>query len=457
MNSQPAMRSRAVSPENSTNYIIELMVVFCLMGRMGFPGNLALTYGGERFLQLANYGSSFLQLVLIMLCSGSTLLEIRLIDLKRKYLPVYLMLLLMFALSLAVSANRGKQTTIILHFSITALFGLWLADNYEPKHLLELIYYAMIGIVIANLSTRFLFRAAGYHMDEGYGYTFRGLYAQKNGLGLALATGLTFQVTLLRMKRERGEGVSKTFWFVLLAQIYLLWISKATTAIFCCLVPILYHGFYGRLNAGRTGSDRGRIQWGVAYAVITVGFLFIAMTILPLFAPLLEAIGKDATLSERTPMWEKIIAFLTEHNTFTGYGLLQFWETPSALNALHTYYERNSWYRTMAYGAHSNLLEMWLDLGLVGVGAYFVTIIACFQDVKRLTRDEYILASVILLPLLISGLTDRIFTNENAQTLFFFVMLGMACRGRDRRREANRSRLRRRSTPEPLPERGQRP
>ena len=59
--------------------------------------------------------------------------------------------------------------------------------------------------------------------------------------------------------------------------------------------------------------------------------------------------------------------------------------------------------------------------------------------------------------LLISGLTDRIFTNENAQTLFFFVMLGMACRGRDRRREANRSRLRRRSTPEPLPERGQRP
>ena len=437
-------RGRTDSAENTVNYIIEMLVVFCLMCRLGFPGNLAQVFGGEKIEQAIDYGSSFLQILLIVLCSGRTVLDLKLIDLKRKYLPIYLMLLLMFVTSLLVSGNRAKQTTIIVRFSITAFFGLWLSDNYEPEHMLDMIYLAQIGILIANLLTLFVFRGAGYHYDEGYGYTFRGLYPQKNGLGSAFAYGVVFQVTHLRLRRSRGERVSTFFWLVLGAQIFLLIISKATTAIFCCVVPIIYQILFDRRN-GRVL----RFQWGILYTVITVGFLFFAMTTLPLFAPMLEAIGKDATLSNRVPMWEKIIQFLVDHNTFTGYGLLQFWETPSALKTLQVYFQRNSWYRSMAFGAHSTLLEIWLDLGLIGLASYFVTIMYCFQDVKRLKREEYIFVSMILIPILISGLTDRIYTNANAKTLFFFAMLGMACRGGERRRAEKRERMRRREAVPP--------
>ena len=314
-----------------------------------------------------------------------------------------------------------------------------MADNFESDHLLDLIFLAQIGIVVANLLTLFVFRSAGYHYDDGYGYTFRGLYTQKNGLGAAFAYGIVFQVTQWNMKREREQGVSLFFWGILLCQVFLLLISKATTAIFCCILPIVYQIYY------RTAHRQWRMQWGFVYTIVTVGFLFMAMTIMPLFSSALEAIGKDATLSNRIPMWEKIIAFMQENHTLTGYGLLQFWETPSALKTLHTYYERNSWYRSMSYGAHSVLLEMWLDLGLIGVVAYFITIIYCFRNVGELTNDDYIMASMILIPLLISGLTDRIYTNSNEKTMLFFLMLGVACKGNEKRLQMIRTRMRKRS------------
>ncbi len=386
-------------------------------------------FGGDAIHFAFDYASSFLQLLLIMLCSAGSVLEIKLIELKKKYLPIYIMLLVMYAVSLLVSGNRVKQTTIIIRFSITVLFGLWLADKYEPEHFLELLYFAQIGILFANLLTLFIFKSAGYYYDGDYGYTFRGIFDQKNGLGSTFAYGALFQITLYRMKAKKKQKVSGRFWIVLALQLYLLLISKATTAIFCFIVPLVYQIFYDKLKSER------RIQWGIVYIVASVGFLFVTLSILPVFAPLLEAMGKDATLTGRVPMWQTIIQFLMDNNAMTGYGLLQFWETPSALKTLQNYFVRNSWYRTMAYGAHNNLLEMWLDLGLIGLAAYFLTLIHCFRNVKKMTRDEYILASVILIPIMISGFTDRFFTNSNARTLLMFVMMGLAYNNAEREKK----------------------
>ena len=414
---------------DNANSIIELMVVGCLMCRLGFPGNLADVFGGESIHFAFDYASSFLQLLLIMLCSANNVLEIKLFELKKKYQPVYVMLLIMYAVSLLVSANRVKQTTIILRFSITVFFGLWLADHYEPEHILELLYFAQIGILITNLLTLFVFKSAGYYYDGDYGYTFRGIFGQKNGLGSTFAYGALFQITLFRMKMKKKIRVSTMFWVVLALQLYLLIISKATTAIFCCAVPLVYQILFDRFKR------EGRIQWGIVYTVASVGFLFVSMTILSLFAPIFEAIGKDATLSGRVPMWEKIIQFLTENNALTGYGLLQFWETPSALKRLQEYFERGSWYRTMAYGAHNNLLEMWLDLGLIGLSAFFLTLIHCFRNVKKMTRDEYIFTTIIILPIMISGFTDRFFTNSNARTMLMFTVMGVAYNNTERNKK----------------------
>lgn len=420
--------NRSINREaaGNANIIIELMVIGCITCRLGFPGNLAKIFGGDAVHWAFDYASSFLQLVLIMLCSGNTVLDIKLLELKKKYRPIYLMLLIMFTVSLLVNDNHIKQTTIIVRFTITVLFGLWLSDKYEPERILELLYYAQIGILITNLLTLVVFKSIGFYYDGDYGYTFRGIFDQKNGLGSTFAYGALFQITLLRMKVKRKQRVSKIFWIVLALQLYFLFISKATTAIFCCAVPTVYQILYDRFNSER------RIQWGFVYTIVSVGFLFIALTIMPLFTPILEAMGKDATLTGRIPMWQGIIRFMMDHKALTGYGLLQFWESPSALKALQDYFARDSWFRSMSYGAHNNLLEMWLDLGLIGLSAYFLTLIYCFRNVKKMTRDEYILATVIIIPIMISGLTDRFFSNSHARTMLTFTMMGLACNNTER-------------------------
>lgn len=405
-----------------TNPLMEFMVVFCIMCRLGFPGNLANAFGGETVRVSIDYGSSLLQVILILLTSGDSFNEIKLLDIKKKYTVIYLMMGLMFLTSLLVNANRVKQTTIIIRFTITALFGLWLADNYDAERLLELVYLAQIGILFSNLLALTVFRSTGFHVDEGYGYTFRGLYSQKNGLGGAFATGLSLQAALYRVKIKNKRPISGIFLAVFLGQCFFLVYSKATTALFTASLTILYLWVYDKF-----GGKELRFQWGIAYAVASIGFIIFALTIIPLFSPLFEAIGKDATLTGRAPMWRKIIAFMQESHTFTGYGLLQFWETPSALKALQNMYERDSWYRTMAFGAHNTLLEMWLDVGLLGVSAYLITLIYSFRNVHELSKEQYALCSVLMIPNLISGLTDRHYTNANYSTMFFFVMLGVAC------------------------------
>ena len=197
--------------DSSINYFIEVMVVFSLMSRLGFPGNLTIVFGGPSLGKLIDYGVSVLQLVIIMMCSANNILEIKLLQVKKKHLPIYLMLAIMYSISLAVNPNKVKQTTILIRFSITIFFGLWMGDNYDMEHLLNLTYFAVIGNVSANLLTLFVFRNAGFHYDEDYGYCFSGLYAQKNALGGVFAVGLTLQYALFRLKLRKKQPNSRHY------------------------------------------------------------------------------------------------------------------------------------------------------------------------------------------------------------------------------------------------------
>ena len=406
----------------SKNALLEYLVIFCVFCRLGFPGNLSEMLGGNTVMLAIDYGSSLVQVLIMLMASGDTLNDIRLMNFKKKYYPIYLMLLLLFAMSLLVSHSRIKQLTIIIRFSITALFGLWLADYFSVKRLLEIIYCAQVAIVIANLLTLVVFPSAGYYVDEGYGYIFRGLYTQKNGLGAEMGALLALQTVLGFLRRDGREGLTRTFIVLFVVQVFLLAVSRSTSSLLSTGLTVVY------LILVRAKQGRGRrIQWGFVYAVVSVGFLFAASMILPMAAPLLEAMGKDATLSNRTPMWAGIITFMQEGHTLTGYGLLQFWETPYALRILQLSFPSDSWFRSMAYGSHNVILEMWLDVGLIGIAAFLTTLIICFRHVGKLTPERYLLCSALIIPQLIEGLTDRMYTNVNYSTCFFFLLLGTAC------------------------------
>ncbi len=247
---------------------------------------------------------------------------------------------------------------------------------------------------------------------------------RKNSLGEELAYGLVLQTASFRIKRRAQETPKPFWWFTLVAQLLLLVSTKAVGALFTALVPIAYLLLHDKMN-GRLP----RFHWSYLYIVVSVGFLFAALTILPIFSPFLESLGKDATLSNRTIMWEEIIPFMMESHTFTGYGMLMFWDNKRALKSLQDRYGRDSWFRTMNFGSHNTLLEMWLDVGLFGIALYFLMFLYSFRRIRSFSDDQYLACSAFVLPLMIRGLTERSYTNSGYLTLFLFTMLGIACAG----------------------------
>lgn len=410
--------------EAGKNAVIDFWVVCCIVCRLGFPGILSEYY--RVLTPLFDYGSTFLQVILMMVASGSTVNEVKLLDLKKKYNMVYLMIALLIVQSLLVASSKTSELTTCIRFTITAVFGLWLADHYDTKRLFEIICKAQAVFLFMNLMLFFVFRNISFYYDEEGLYMFRGLLTRKNAMGEALAFCLVLQTAMLCMKWNDREKIGKLQWFVLAGQIFLLLQTQATGALFTAIIPILY-----LLLKESKRLKLPRFQWGYVYIVASVGFLFAALTILPLFSPLLELIGKDATLSNRTTLWEKVIPFMLDSHTLTGYGLLMFWYDGAALQNLQNRFNRNSWFREMTYGAHNTLLEMWLDIGLIGIGVFFLVLLYSFRRVRRFSENQYLACSAIMMPLLIRGLTERSFTNSNYLTLFLFVMLGVACTGSD--------------------------
>lgn len=411
---------RKAEYETGKNAVIDFLIVCCIVCRLGFPGILS-EYSGI-LTPLFDYGSSLLQIILIMITSGDTVGEIRLLDWKKKYTMVYLMLMLLTFQSLLVAASKISELTTCIRFGITAIFGLWLADYYEVKRLLKIISSALTIFAGMNLLLFFVFRGIGFYYDEEGVYLFRGLQTRKNPLGEELAFGIVLQAALFFMQWRDKEKIGKIQIISFASQIFLLLETKATGALFTALIPILYLFFRERKTFGLP-----RVHWGYFYIIVSVGFLFVALTILPLFSPLLEAMGKDATLSNRTYIWEQVIPFMLGSHTFTGYGMLMFWYDENALQNLQNRFARDSWFREMAYGSHNTLLEMWLDIGLIGIAVYFLVLLYSFRKFRHFTEEQYLACSAFMLPLLIRGLTERSFSNANYLTLFLFIVLGIAC------------------------------
>ena len=420
------MKERRISNEiylvSGKDSVVDFWVVLCIVCRLGFPGCLADTYS---FLTpVFDYGSCVVEVVLMLLSGADSIAEIKLLDLKKKYGLLYTIFAILLVQSFLVTSDPKAEFTTCLRLMVTVFFGLWLADHYDTTRMLELICNAQGIFVVLNLLLFFVFRNVGFYYDEEGRYLFHGLMNRKNALGEELAFGIVLQTTLSCLKHKAKQTTSPFWWVTLGAGVFLLFTTEATGALFTTILPIAYLLLYDR-----TQYSLPRLYWSYIYIVVSVGFLIVALTVLPLFSPLLESLGKDATLSNRTTMWEEIISFLMEEHTFTGYGLLMFWNDDSALKALQERFGRDSWFRNMSYGSHNTLLEMWLDVGLIGVGLYFVAMLYSFRRIKEFSDEQYMACSALMLPLMVRGLTERSFTSSSYLTLFLFIMLGIACTG----------------------------
>lgn len=393
------------------------LLIFIFLNALGFPGSYTRVFGSS-FGMLIEYTSFVFQLYLMLSLSAEKFMDIKLINLSGNFFPIYLFIMVVTISSMLVTSDRGEQLISCLRLSVTIFFGIWVATNLEVKEILECLYYAQILFILASIAFPVLFHAYDYR-TASYASSFVGISGVKNAVASEISFGLIMQALYWRVKVDNNERISFSFIIVFLMQCSVLILAQSTGALFKALIPSAYIAFFERPGK--------RLPLGIIYIVGSIAFIIGALTIIPIFEPLLNAIGKDATLTGRIPLWNQLINVMQRSHTFFGYGYGMFWRDKYAIAAFHAGFDEYSFMGNMTSGAHNNIIELWLNTGLVGAATFFTTVFFSLANIGKTDRVHYQFVAAYMLYYLINGWTERCWGTYEFGVMFLFITLGMSC------------------------------
>ena len=249
-------------------------------------------------------------------------------------------------------------------------------------------------------------------------HAFRGLMTTKNGGAAEASFGIIMEGILLKIFLDEHSHIPQWYVPLFLIQWVFLVLCRATgallTTVFCLVYIFLF--------------TKHRFPVGWIYCIVNVAWVVMALSILPMLAPLLESLGKDATLTGRTPLWQQVVKVMSSHKTLTGFGYCRFWVEPKDYTLVQSGFGKDDFFGQVAVGAHNMLLELWLNVGLIGIALFFIAILFATRRIREVPEGSYMFISSFVVFLLVGGLTERIFDNYQYKTLMFFVTLGLGCK-----------------------------
>jgi len=197
-----------------------------------------------------------------------------------------------------------------------------------------------------------------------------GIAQSKNQLGaICMLLGLFFFWSLLQTWRApKSKGRRHELYLIggLLFMIgWLLWKAHSATSTLSLLIAIAVILLLGRrwMNTKLIGT----------YVILAVGALVVAELAFGIFERVVDLTGHEATLMGRGQLWRELLALHT--NPIFGVGFESFW-LGDRLILLH---EGRPW---QPNEAHNGYLEIYLDLGLVGLLMLVGLFIATFHKIR---------------------------------------------------------------------------
>ena len=236
--------------------------------------------------------------------------------------------------------------------------------------------FAWTGFILLPLSVLLIryYPDWGRQYNREWDWMYTGVSMQKNELGVICAiVGLASLWRLLedyRTPRSKQRTRHMVAHGALLATVaWLLWMANSVTATSCCVI-----GASLMLTLS---------LWKVARRPMLVHSLILSTMLIPfavlflnMHSDVLGAMGRNTTLTGRTEVWSRVQQLVT--NPVFGTGYESFWlgkrlaimtETDSALNQ-----------------AHNGYLEIFLNLGWVGIGLLAILILTGYRNAIGLFR-----------------------------------------------------------------------
>lgn len=242
---------------------------------------------------------------------------------------------------------------------------------------------------------------------------YTGVAGHKNGLGiLCLVAGIYFCWALLYRPLERSTARDKIrIGFYASMGLMIAWLTyKANSATsLSCLVVGLAVIMVSRMSQFRKNPRR-------LLALVLSAFILFAATevFFGIKDQVFALLGREPTLTSRVPMWKDLISMVT--NPILGFGYDSFW-----LGARQEYIYMN-W--GIIGNAHNGYLEMYLNLGLIGVffvAAWFASGLAKIRDYLQIDYPAAVLRFALILVVAIHGYTEASFYGVSLMWVLLFL------------------------------------
>jgi exopolysaccharide production protein ExoQ len=241
----------------------------------------------------------------------------------------------------------------------------------------------------------------------------RGAFGHKNILGWYASVSIVASAAVLAGGDSRG--LRRLGGLVLVASALCLVASGSMTGLLSTIAAVCLGVFYAVLK---------RLQ-GMArtlFALTVLQLLAVAaVSASELLVPVLEALGKDATLTGRIPLWRLVDREIAEHLLF-GVGYQAFWTeaNPDAW----AIWSRIGW---PAPHAHNGYRDILLNFGLFGMAIFLVAILRAVVQGAALLRlaptEGWLWLNVILGMSLVMNLTESLLLTQND---FLFIIFATA-------------------------------
>lgn len=293
-----------------------------------------------------------------------------------------------------------------------SFFGLYLATRFSLKEIVQLVGFTLfIGGIISTICAIAL-PTVGMHLGDVHTGAWKGLYGHKNHFGGMM---ILMWLSFYSLPKENFK-IYKYFGIMFSIFLILLSTSKTSLVVSILLISILF--FYKNF----------RWKGKISVVLLDVGILILgclAVVLVTYWVELLTGLGRDSTLTGRTPVWGVMIARLMQR-PFLGYGRGGFFapKSPYALEAgqvIHT-----GW---IPPHGHNGFIDLAVDIGVIGLGLFIITCLTTFARALKLAyasnnpEDFFPLAFLILL--VMNNITESLLLYQTNIYWVLFVALNI--------------------------------
>lgn len=274
-----------------------------------------------------------------------------------RVVPGTLMLWALIVLALASAAWASYPSASLRRSAAllgTTLFGLYFGARFTPEQQVRLLGWAYGLIVVSCFVMALAFPAYGINHTYHEG-AWQGAFIHKNTHGKAMVVGLMLFLVLAASlpRRRRWVAVAGA-----VGSAALIVLSRSVTAMVlsACLAMV-----YGLLRARRR-LDSTLVATAGLVVVVVGGAAVLSLAVNAEAAT--TALGRDVTLTGRTVLWAVALQFIGEA-PLLGHGYASFWLGPVGPSG--AIWRMVGW---EVPHAHNGMLDLALDLGIVGVALF---------------------------------------------------------------------------------------